>query len=199
MTDESKTKKSKYKKKQKINERYLFNKYQFKTRREFHESEEYIDGIYDKDGTELMRKLDDKEREWLNKFNKEQLCATFDTSDKEIKEGKESEDFHTDIQTRKKIRNENYARNNDLYNQKRITGYLKKLDADEYDKISETRLSGVDLEDYMVSQIDLKDKLQSLGYFDLRDVDNETERRIRDIAVDFDPLPVDKQDLIDND
>lgn len=190
-----KSNKIKYKKK-KIKHRYLYKKYQFNTRKEFHESEDYINGVIS-DGEMVMRPLTEDEKEWLNKFNKENLCATFDTKDSEINNGIESTDFHKDIASRKTIRNENYIRNNDLYNQKKITGFLKKLDTDEYDKISESRLSSVDVEDYLVSQIDLKNRLKEMGYFNLRKVDLDLENEIRELAIDFDLLPLDKEDLLD--
>ena len=56
---------------------FLYREYNPRVMFDYIESEEYINGIYDENGTELIRPLTEEEKEWLNSFNANEVCGSF--------------------------------------------------------------------------------------------------------------------------
>jgi len=115
-----------------------------KSRQDFLETE-YVDGVYDKEGKQVIRGLNDEEQEWLNKFYKETLSASFGHDDPLIdsQEG------------RKECYNANNARNRDIYNRKKTTKMLNPIDNESYDYAHQNMLNHQkEIEDYLDEAID---------------------------------------------
>lgn len=75
---EVKEKTVKRKKTRRNNAKYpaLEKKYTLSMRQDYLDVE-YVNGVYDKDGNEVIRPLTDEEKVWLNKFYEEELNANF--------------------------------------------------------------------------------------------------------------------------
>jgi hypothetical protein len=99
----------------------LEKKFTLKGRQEFIDTE-YINGVFDKDGNQVIRGLTDEEKEWLNKFYQEDLNASFNHDDPLI----------DTTEGRKKSYDANNARNRDIYNRKRSMGMLKEINDESY-------------------------------------------------------------------
>lgn len=102
--------------------RYLKRSKNLKHRR-YNIETEYIDGVRDQDGNEVMRPLTREEKEFLNKFYKETVNAA-------------PKDFYPDDKDRKYIYEENNARNRDIYTKAKATGKLYVVDPSDLDKVS---------------------------------------------------------------
>lgn len=59
----------------------LEKKMHTKRRQDYVDSIYYVNGVKDKAGNELIRALNDDEKEWMDKFVKEYYCASFDPND----------------------------------------------------------------------------------------------------------------------
>jgi len=107
--------------------RYLSREKNLKSRRYFIETD-YVNGLYDENGNQVMRPLNPEEMEWLNQFYKEDLCVNrknsvhYDESDDKLW----SELYH-----------DNYARYMDLYNMKQRTGKLITVPTERFDIYSQ--------------------------------------------------------------
>lgn len=96
---------------------------------------EYVDGVYDKHGNQVIRKLTDDEKDFLAQFYKERLNA--DRSN--------SEHYHTDEEW-KEIYKENNARNRCLLNKTKKMGTLDSFDVKTSDKRFVKEIGDSDLE-----------------------------------------------------
>lgn len=157
------------KEKKKVNRRSkakypaLQKKFNLKMRQDYIEPD-YINGVYDKDGNQVIRSLNHTEKEFLNKFYEETVGANFihDSDLKEInkriKDYKrrdhltEEESFdlmqlqmeyyakadevllYPDHEDQKKLYGENNARNRCLYNRSKSIGILDELNDATYDE-----------------------------------------------------------------
>lgn len=76
------------KKSRKANEKYNhLNKYgTYRARWDYIEFDEYLDGVKDKDGKQVMRPLTDDEKSWLNSFCKNTVHASFEIPEEVKKE-----------------------------------------------------------------------------------------------------------------
>lgn len=143
MKDDTKKRKTR---RSKIKHPNLDRKYNIKARRDYIETD-YIDGIYDSNGNEVMRPLTDEEKEWLDQFYKETVNANL--SDAKL---------YKDKKDRKQIYSENNARNRCLYNQAKKTGKLSNiLDILHYEKLLMGSLYEHDLEHVIINDKDLDD------------------------------------------
>jgi hypothetical protein len=106
--------------------RYLQREKNLKSRRYFIDTD-YIDGVYNEEGKQVIRGLSQEEKAWLNQFYKEDLCVSkkdcvlYDKDDKK---------------TWSALYHDNYARYNDLYNIKQRTGKLSTVSTDKFDFMS---------------------------------------------------------------
>lgn len=106
--------------------RYLQRDKNLKSRRYFIDTD-YIDGVYNEDGTQAMRGLNDEEKAWLNQFYKEDVCAS--------RKGAILYDEKDDA-VWKPIYRANNDRNSDLYNIKQRTGKLSTVSPEKFDFIT---------------------------------------------------------------
>lgn len=75
----------------------LDKKLNLKLRQDYIETE-YVDGVFDEDGNQVMRPLTNEERDFLNRFNEEVVNANF-LHDKELR------DIHNDLKDIKRVEN----------------------------------------------------------------------------------------------
>ena len=124
---------------------------------------EYIDGVYDKDGNQLIRPMNDTEKRFLNSFYEEVIGANFihdselSSLSKELKTLKKLENLtedqedelmrlqleyyaladevllYPDSEDQKKLYGENNARNRCVYNRSKSIGILDELNEAIYD------------------------------------------------------------------
>ena len=99
----------------------LKSKYTLKSRQEFLDTE-YINGVYDQDGNQVIRPLDQKEKEWLAKFYTEDLNASFNHEDP----------LYDTPEQRRASYARNNARNRDIYNKSKSMGILYELNDESY-------------------------------------------------------------------
>lgn len=124
MTDSySKSKKKSELKKENKKYRYLQKDKNLKSRRYFIDTD-YIDGVYNEDGTQAIRPMTNEEKAWLNQFYKEDVCA----NRKDAVLYDESNDA-----VWKPIYRANNDRNVDLYNIKQRTGKLSTISTEKFD------------------------------------------------------------------
>ena len=99
----------------------LEKKFTLKSRLEFLDVD-YINGVFDKNGNKVIRGLNEEEKEWLNKFYKETLNASFGHEDPLIdtQEG------------RKSCYDANNQRNRDIYNKKKSMNMLTEIDDETF-------------------------------------------------------------------
>jgi hypothetical protein len=143
MKKPTKTKKSK---RSKVKWPNLRKDYNLKARRDYIEPD-YINGVKDSKGNQVMRALTNEEKDWLDQFYKETVNADL-----------RNPEFYKTKEEKKKIYGENNARNRCLYNQTKKTGKLVKVDPKEYDKKTLKRLQGYDLEHVIVNDNDNKEE-----------------------------------------
>lgn len=79
---------------------------------------EYVKGVYDEKGKELIRPLNDEEKEFLNSFYEEYYGTNFKHK---------GELLHKTKKERLELYGHNNARNRCLYNLKRAIGFLHEL------------------------------------------------------------------------
>jgi len=106
--------------------RYLQREKNLKSRRYFIDTD-YIDGVFNEEGKQVIRGLNEEEKAWLNQFYKEDVCAS-----------RKDAILHdpTDDQVWKPIYKANNDRNIDLYNIKQRTGKLSTVSTDKFDFFS---------------------------------------------------------------
>lgn len=142
----------------------LQKKYNLKGRQDYIEPD-YIDGVYDQNGVQVIRPLNAEEKEWLNKFYEETVSTNFlhdpelrraQTRLKELKKlekltEEEEEELmflqmeylmladenllYPDHEDQKKLYGENNARNRCLYNRVKSVGMLDELNNCTYDEM----------------------------------------------------------------
>lgn len=108
-----------------------------KDRRYFIETD-YINGVYDANGQEVIRPLNDEEKAFLNKFYEESLITTFN---------KDGTDLYNSEEERRQFYNENNCRRRCIFNTAQRTGNLKSLDMVSTDTIYSDIVSDSDKED----------------------------------------------------
>jgi len=137
----------------------LEKRFNLKLRDEFIDND-YIDGVFDDKGNMVIRPLNDKEKEWLNQFNREYINANFNGTSEIKKTAKElmvckkkkqteyvknkikklkiklrrlrkNTNFYKTHEEEKEIYNENNARNRCLFNRARASSKLISLDTDQ--------------------------------------------------------------------
>lgn len=119
-------------------------RYNLLIRQDYMEAVNYVDGVYDAKGNQVMPPLNENEREWLHKFEEEVVSTKFK------KDG--SDHYQTD-EERKQIYAENNARNRCLYNKSKRVGKLIKFDITEYDKFVSEALKDIDPEDLIIQEL----------------------------------------------
>jgi uncharacterized protein (DUF849 family) len=60
---------------------FLDKSYNLKSRRDYIDNTYYVNGVKDVKGKTVMRELTEEEKDFLNKFNAEYYCASFDKDD----------------------------------------------------------------------------------------------------------------------
>lgn len=96
---------------------------------------DYVDGVFDNNGNELMRGLTDKEKDWLAQFYKEWLNA--DKTKSKLYKKKDQW---------KEIYSENNARNRCLLNRSKKMGKLDSYNTKDSDKKFVKEIGDLDLE-----------------------------------------------------
>lgn len=115
-----------------------------KARRDYIEPE-YINGVFDGEGRQVIRPLTADEKEWLNKFYEETIVTSFN---------KDGTDLMDEIEDRRLAYRENNHRNVCLMNMKNSVGLLESYDERVFDKISYDRFSHLDHELVLIKQIE---------------------------------------------
>jgi hypothetical protein len=117
-----------------------------KTRIEYMDVE-YINGIYDEFGNQVMRPLTPEEKDWLDKFYKEYYCASFNHENC----------LHKSKNEKRNLYNANNARNRCIYNLKNAIHTLKPLNDESYNPAHNTLVGfKTYIENLNDSEIDLK-------------------------------------------
>jgi hypothetical protein len=124
----------------------LKKKYTIKIRQEFLDTE-YIDGVYDDDGKELLRPLTENEKAWFDKFNKEWLNASFSNDETDLHQSKEE---------KLEIYRQNNARNRCLYANKRKTKSLYQINMEKYDRYIANKVPDDLWDEYIIEKVDNK-------------------------------------------
>jgi len=117
---------------------------------------------------DYLHKLSDKELEWLNKFNKEEISASFNPNPrKNLNKSKAS---------RKRCYDGNNARNRDILTREKATNQIISLDSliEHRDKDS--------YEDYLIDRIDSKETRDAIRW--LADETDKDEGLIEDKLID---------------
>jgi hypothetical protein len=96
---------------------------------------DYVNGVYDDKGREVMRKMTDQEKDWLAQFYKEWLNA--DRSDSKL---------YSSDEEWKDIYGENNARNRCILNKAKKMGKLDSFDTKSSDKRFVKEIGDSDLE-----------------------------------------------------
>lgn len=113
-----------------------------KSRAEIIETD-YINGLYDKDGNQVIRALTEDEKAWLNKFYTETVNASF------VKDGT---DFYTSSEDRKKLYTENNKRNSCVFTKSKKLNKLDTIDNTTYEIMNEEVCESYDPEDILLSK-----------------------------------------------
>lgn len=125
--------------------------------RRYYIDTEYINGVKDENGQRVIRPLTEEEKDWLNKFYGEYVCASVPKGEKNL---------HNTDELRKDCYAKNNARNRCLMNQTQKTGKLVYLTPKEYDKKIENGDWDI-FEDYIIND----DDLDLVRYEDTEDID----------------------------
>jgi len=125
----------------------LRREYNTKSRHFFIETD-YINGVKNDHGRQVLRPLTEEEKEWLNKFYDETVNANFK---------RDGSDFYKEASDRKILYHENYIRNVDLYNLKQRTGMLK-INDNLVDLITKDPFYFLNPEDYIMKMLDSKEE-----------------------------------------
>jgi hypothetical protein len=124
----------------------LKKRFNTKIRQDFIESEEYINGVKDAKGELVIRPLNDKEKEFLNRFNAETVVTSFK---------KDGKDFYfEDDEMRKELYRENNRRNRDLFSAMKVEGRLVHFNSDQFDMITAQKLDHIDPEALILHSLD---------------------------------------------
>lgn len=133
----------------------LEKKFTLKSRQEFLDTE-YVNGVFNDKGVQVIRGLNEEEKEWLNKFYQETLNASFN-HDEPLIDTKEG---------RKECYDANNQRNRDIYNKKKSMNMLSEIDDETFVK-SHTNLINFknELEDEINYHIDvrIKEEIEAVG------------------------------------
>jgi len=115
-----------------------------KVRRPYIEAD-YVNGVYNENGEQVIRPLTEEETAWLNKFYKEVIVTNFK---------KDGTDLYTDIEDQRQLYRENNHRNSDLYNHIQVTGRLKYLNEKKYEAYLNNIAQSVDMEEVYIAEIE---------------------------------------------
>ena len=116
----------------------LERKYALKSRQDSIETE-YVDGVCDSDGNQVIRALNEEEKDWLNQFYKETVSANLKNAV-----------FYTTKEEKRRLYGENNARNRCIYTRSKAQGALIDL---ENVKVERNRRFDLG-EDVMISEIE---------------------------------------------
>ena len=141
---------------------------------------DYVNGAYDKDGRQVIRPLNAKEKRFLNAFYEEVVSANFmhdkilrelhrdmkELKNKETLTEKEADELtrlqieyymradevllYSDHEDQKKLYGENNARNRCLYNRSKSIGILDELNDSTYDEFHRNAYSDPDSAENMM-------------------------------------------------
>lgn len=103
--------------------RFLFKEKNARAIKEYLETEEYMNGVYNEEGDEISRPLNDEEKDFMNRFNANFYCGHFE---------KDGTDFVEDRHERRRLWNEKYARRMDALNSAGATYRLHEYDDARY-------------------------------------------------------------------
>lgn len=103
--------------------------------------------LFDQD---YLNKLNKKELEWLNKFNKESINASFN----------ETGNLHKTKKLKKSCYDKNNARNRDILTRAKASNQLI-----DYEELYE-ETNNNNYEDYLVEELDKKDILEALSWME---------------------------------
>lgn len=110
---------------------------------------DYINGVYDENGAQVIRPLNEEEIEWLNKFYSEVIVTSFNNDD---------DDFYSESCDKRVLYNDNNRRRRDVFNIMQATGKLKYLNGTEYDKHYSDQVSNIDFD--LLNVINLEKKIK---------------------------------------
>lgn len=100
---------------------------------------------------DYIEKLSPKEREWLNKFNREYVSDTLDR--KNLKKN-----LHRTKKLKKDCDDRNNARNRDVLTRAKAANQLS-----DYEELTETS-SNNDYEDFIIEKLDQKDAIEAVEW-----------------------------------
>ena len=113
--------------------------------RRYYIEPDYIDGVVNEKGEQVIRPLNDEEKAWLNKFYKEVIVTSFK---------KDGSDFYDKIEDQRALYRDNNKRNTCLYNHMQSTGRLKSLDISMYDKHFNDIVGHLDYEEVYIAKLE---------------------------------------------
>jgi hypothetical protein len=116
--------------------------------RHYYIEPDYIDGVTNSNGEQVIRPLTAREKQWLNKFYEEYIVASFKNT---------SRDLHNKQAQRRALYRDNNHRFWCLYNTKQRTGDLVNFSTDNYDKMQYETLNHVDFELLYINEIEMRD------------------------------------------
>lgn len=123
----------------------LLKKYNLKIRQDWVETEEYISGVRNPAGEEVIRPLKDDELAWLDEFNKEYVSGSFNSDS--------NEDL---IKDRVEIYRLNNKRNWCIFSQCKASGRLSSMSGDLVDVMLQNSNVIYYYEDYILDQLSIK-------------------------------------------
>ena len=198
-----KTKGSKTKKRQDIKYPALDQSVNLLSRKDFIEVD-YINGLYDENGKEIMRPLTEEEKSWLNKFYSETLITDFLYDNKirrlhKLKKDLVRDDFVKELERQLKEAKDKQNEDNQIILEEQITN-LKKLNKNVYKK--EIEEINKEIEKIQKEVLLYPDKNNRKEFYDAnnarnRDIYNRAKKRGRLIELDPDEYDKYYSDLVD--
>lgn len=128
-----------------------------RVRRSYIEAD-YIDGVRNSSGEEVIRPLTDQEKEWLNKFYKETIVTSFK---------KDGSDFYDDVEDQRSLYRDNNKRNTCLYNFLHRINRIAELDVDSMESYFEVGDGIVSPESIMIKIDEMRILSEYIEYFKL--------------------------------
>jgi len=116
--------------------------------RHYYIEPEYINGVVNAEGEQVIRPLTDKEKTWLNKFYEEYIVTSFK---------KTHRDLHNKQKQRRELYVDNNRRNRCIYNAKQRTGDLINFSTENYDRMQYETINHVDFEMVYINEIEMRD------------------------------------------
>jgi hypothetical protein len=100
---------------------------------------------------DYLHKLSDKELQWLNKFNKEEISASFDTKNP-------NKNFNKSKKARKRCYDSNNARNRDILSKAKASNQLVEFDA----LIEKSNMGSY--EDFLINKLDSQEAREAIEW-----------------------------------